>query len=135
MKILIKQLKREHVYIRDKFTKANELGIGTDKGYAEAWGARNVLISHLLKEDELLYPALLRAAENNDELQYVLVTFDNEIKDVGRLINEFYSGYTVKTDSPSMADKFIFAFERLKSRMKSEEDFLFNEFLKLNNIR
>ena len=132
---LIEQLKTEHASILERLIRGNELGLGTDDGYREAWAIKDILSSHLLKEDRLFYPALRRAAKNNDDLQILLVTLDDDIKAVGSLVDEFYSSYTVKTDLPGIADKFTFVFEKLRSRMKNEEDFLFDEFLKLNDAQ
>ena len=133
MEDLIAQLKKEHEYVLEKFTKVNELGLGTDGGYAEAWGAKDALFSHLQKEDKLLYPYLRRAAEENDELRSMLVIFSDEMEAVAILADKFYSRYTVKTDLPSITDKFKVVYEQIKLRVKHEEEFIFKEFSKLNN--
>jgi hypothetical protein len=133
MRNLIQQLKNEHAFILEKFTKVSEIGLGTDEGHTAVWEAKDALFSHLLKEDRLLYPPLLRAAEKNGDLRDILATFNDEINALALIVDEFYSGYTVKTDLPSIYNKFQIVFEQLKIRIKHEEDFLFNEFSKLSH--
>ena len=92
MSQLTELLKIEHNSIIMALREVKELGIWTETGQAKLMAIKYKLLSHLSKEDELLYPVLEKASVGDPELQQTLSAIYST--NDGILINEFSSSKT-----------------------------------------
>ncbi|MFW6014055.1 MAG: hemerythrin domain-containing protein [Nanoarchaeota archaeon] len=60
---LVNELHEEHNYIKELLEKIRAKGITSDDGKTELFRVKDLLLSHIKKEDEKLYPVLKEYAE------------------------------------------------------------------------
>ena len=63
---LVAELKKEHGVITETLNKVFDAGIISEEGQNLLLAAKSGLITHLMNEDERLYPVLNNAAESDD---------------------------------------------------------------------
>ncbi len=69
MSALIDEFKKDHSEIIDTLKEIKELGVLSEEGQAKLISAKESLLEHLRKEDELLYPVLRKEAEHNEKAE------------------------------------------------------------------
>ncbi len=79
MSALIDEFKKDHSEIIDTLKEIKELGVLSEEGQAKLISAKESLLEHLRKEDELLYPVLKKEAEHNEKLNYYTTLTNKEI--------------------------------------------------------
>lgn len=132
MSKLIDELKNDHVRIIDELNKVNELGVTTKEGQDKLISARTGLIAHLKKEDEKLYPALRMAAEKDEDIKQIVDTFAKDMDVVSAAAFEFFGQYSGGGSGMKFAMDFGRFFGTFKTRMRKEENILYQEYEKLN---
>jgi len=80
MSKLINDLKEEHSKILDVLNEVRTIGINKPEAQELLLSAKQALLAHLEKEDEELYPALRKEAENNFELKKDLINFARDME-------------------------------------------------------
>ncbi len=129
MSVLIEELKREHSEILASLNEANEIGILSREGQAKLMSVKAVFLEHLKKEDEQLYPALIKSFK---ETKITLNLFSMDMENVSRTALEFFDKYSDGVIDAEFEGKFETLFVALGKRIRSEEDLLFEEYEKMN---
>ena len=129
---LIAELKKEHKIILDILNEVKAAGITTKSGQQKLLSARDLLLSHMHKEDERYYPALKKAAENNKDLRIMLDYFVKDMEVVSRKAMQFFNKYSQGGNEAEFAGEFKILYMTLKDRIHTEEATLFEKFNQLS---
>jgi hypothetical protein len=133
MSNLIEELKNEHKIILDILNQVKTLGISSKTGQEKLLSARNLLISHMKKEDEKYYPAFTRAAANNKDLKIMLVYFVKDMEVVSKKALDLFNKYSQGGDEAEFAGDFKLLYMTLKDRIRIEEETLFKKFNEISD--
>jgi hemerythrin-like domain-containing protein len=128
---LLEVLKAEHIVIFNVLKEAINLCVSTSKGHEKLMHSKDTMLEHLDKEDEEFYPALRKAAENDDRLRQLLVQFDDDMKEVSEVAHDFFNRYSTGCTDIDFLQDFGMFFMMLKERMSKEENVLFPEYEKI----
>jgi len=133
---LISILKKEHVDITGALDRTSKVGIGTKEGQSELFKAKNLLLNHLKKEDEKLYPILNEAAKNNEHLRRTLKSFAEDMDKISAAALSFFDKYATGGSGIEFAKDFGGLYSKLSMRIRKEETILYDLFdsLDSNNI-
>jgi len=125
---LIEELKKEHKLILDILDQVKTLGISSRSGREKLLSARDLLIAHMTKEDEMYYPELRRAAENSRDLKIMLDYFLKDMEDVSNKAMHLFSKYSQGGDEAEFAGEIKLLYVTLRDRIQTEEHVLFSKF-------
>jgi hypothetical protein len=125
---LIEELKEEHKILLDILNQVKALGISSKSGQEKLLSAKDLLISHINKEDERYYPAFTRAAANNKELKIMLDYFVKDMEVVSKHAMDLFSKYSRGGDEAEFAGDLKLLYMTLKDRIRIEEETLFKKF-------
>lgn len=128
MSELIEELKQEHLEILATLNKANEIGISAAEVQTILLSAEASLLSHLRKEDEQFYPVLRKEAENSKELRNTLDLFAMDMENVTRSAQEFFYKYSEGVLGKDFVGDFEKLFIAIGTRIKNEEEVLYDEY-------
>jgi iron-sulfur cluster repair protein YtfE (RIC family) len=128
MSKLLEELKSEHKVILDILGQAKTRGISSRAGQEKLISARDLLMAHMRKEDEMYYPALRRAAENDRELKILLDYFVKDMEDVSKMAMRLFDRYAQGGDEAAFAGEIKLLYLTLKDRILTEEETLFEKF-------
>ena len=131
MNTLIEELKNDHAEIVKVLTKVKELGISSKGGQEMHLAAKEGLLAHLKKEDERLYPALRRSAENNPGLKQTLDMFTKDMASISKAAIDFFGKYTGGGSGIEFAKDFGGLVGVLGGRIQKEEKIIYAEYEKL----
>ncbi len=132
MSALIDEFKKDHSEIIDTLKEIKELGVLSEEGQAKLISAKESLLEHLRKEDELLYPVLKKEAEHNDRLKELLDVFAKDMENVSRVVMDFFDKYSEDVIDSAVTDEFEHLFAAFRNRIRHEEDILYEEHEKIN---
>jgi hemerythrin superfamily protein len=125
---LTQELRDEHAKILNTLIQAKELCVKTLAGHDKLNESITALLAHLKKEDELFYPKLKKAAKNDPQLQTMLKLFEDDIKTVTEMADNFRWQYTDDCESLDFITEFGTLFIMLRDRITREENTLFPEY-------
>jgi len=132
MSALIDEFKKDHSEIIDTLKEIKELGVLSEEGQAKLISAKESLLEHLRKEDELLYPVLKKEAEHNEKLKELLDVFAKDMENVSRVVMDFFDKYSEDVIDSAVTDEFEHLFAAFRNRIRHEEDILYEEYEKLD---
>lgn len=132
MSALIDEFKKDHSEIIDTLKEIKELGVLSEEGQAKLISAKESLLEHLRKEDELLYPVLKKEAEHNEKLKELLDVFAKDMESVSRVVMDFFDKYSEDVIDSAVTDEFEHLFAAFRNRIRHEEDILYEEHEKIN---
>ena len=132
MSELIEEFKRDHAEIMDILNEAKELGILSKEGQAKLISIKTHLLAHLKKEDEKLYPALRKEAEDNERLRNTLDLFALDMETVSSVVQEFFDKYSGGEIDGNFSLNFESLSVTLSTRIMNEEDALYEEYEEIN---
>lgn len=132
MSQLIVELKKEHAAIANILGEVSKQGITSKEGQMKLMDAKKGLLAHLKKEDDQLYPALKRAAQNDKNLGYTLDVYARDMEGITTAAIAFFSKYAQGGSGLEFAKDIGGLFSTLKSRIRKEEDVLYKEYDRLN---
>ena len=132
MSALINEFKKDHSEIIDTLKEIKELGVLSEEGQAKLISAKESLLEHLRKEDELLYPVLKKEAEHNEKLKELLDVFAKDMENVSRVVMDFFDKYSEDVIDSAVTDEFEHLFAAFRNRIRHEEDILYEEYEKIN---
>jgi len=132
MSALIDEFKKDHSEIIDTLKEIKELGVLSEEGQAKLISAKESLLEHLRKEDELLYPVLRKEAEQNEKLKELLDVFAKDMENVSRVVMDFFDKYSEDVIDSAVTDEFEHLFAAFRNRIRHEEDILYEEHEKIN---
>ena len=131
MSILIEELKKEHSEILDALNEIKELGILSKEGQDKLMSLEVSLLAHLEIEDEQLYPALRKEAENSNSIKDTLDLFAIDMENVSKIVREFFEKYSEGfsgMDIKELSEDFENLLSALTKRICNEEDSLYEEY-------
>jgi len=128
MSNLIDELKNEHRIMLDVLDQVRQLGISSVTGQDKFLSIRDLLISHMRKEDERYYPALERAAETNETLKVTLDYFARDMEVVSRRAMKLFDKYARGGSETEFSGDVKLLYMMLRDRIQIEEDTLFKKY-------
>ena len=128
----IDEFRIEHLKIMQGLMQVKALGVSSREGQKMLRAARKMLLEHLKKEDELLYPALRNAAGRNPELQLTLDVMEADLREVTRIAIDFFDTYTEDSRGLAFFTDFGKLFMTLQERVIKEDKFLFSQLGKIS---
>ncbi len=132
MSALIEELKKDHSEIVATLNEVKKLGILSKEGQTKLLSVKESLLAHLRKEDGQLYPALKKGAEHNKDLKNTLDLFAMDMENVSRVVREFYDKYSEGSLGEEFAREFEKLFASINSRIRHEEEALYDEYEYMN---
>jgi hypothetical protein len=135
MNNLIEELRKEHKEIFNMLKKVIDYHVSTEMGQERLFLTREVLLEHLKKEDREFYPILYKAAKSDEKLEKLLCAYEDNMREVTKLSNEFFENHSKGDLWPHFFKDFVVLFIKLKDRTAKEENVFFNEFEKLMGHR
>lgn len=129
----IQEIKKEHLFILDTLEGVMKAGVGTHEAREKLRQAKTKLLSHLTKEDELIYPALADIAADDAALKQTLDVMAKELSDISRLVADFFAKYidgreAEARDSLDFATDFGRIYSALCSRVTREENLFYDKY-------
>lgn len=128
MSSLLEELKNEHRIMLDILDQVKLLGISSRTGQEKFLSIRDLLISHMKKEDEKYYPALIKAAESNMELKMTLDYFARDLEVVTRRTMQLFEKYSQGGTETEFTGDVTLLYMTLKDRIRIEEETLFKKY-------
>jgi len=125
---LIEELKSEHRIMLEMLNGIKATGISSKTGQEKLKQARDVLLSHMSKEDERYYPALRKAAEDDKDLKIMLDYFVKDMEFVSKEAARLFDKYSEGGNESDFASDFKMLYVTLKDRIRTEEETLFQKF-------
>ncbi len=132
MSALIDELKEEHSEIIATLNEAKELDILSKEGQTKLMSVKALLLTHLKKEDEQIYPILRKIVGNNKQLERTLDLIAIHMENVSRVVIEFFDTYSGGVLCTELRELFDSLFAVLSIRIRSEEDILYEVYEKMN---
>jgi len=128
MSNLIDELKNEHRIMLNVLDQVKQLGISSETGQEKFLSIRDMLISHMKKEDERYYPALKRAAEYNETLRVTLDYFVRDMEVVSHRALQLFDKYARGGSETEFSGDVKLLYMLLRDRIQIEEDTLFKKY-------
>ncbi len=94
MSKLIEELTEEHKQLSTIFNTIISSGLTSDKGLRLVTQSKELLLNHLKKEDDRLYPPLRKLAKTNPYINNTLNYYEQELASVTSFALNFYNKYT-----------------------------------------
>lgn len=132
MNDLIKHLNEDHNAIRQLSDKVFDYIVSNEKKMEFVKKLKDLILSHIEKEDKYLYPFLQKEAENNHALKSKLEFFAKDWEGTSKFALYYikkYSAGKFDDDFPKDTAKII---STLRQRMMKEEISLYSEYEKRN---
>ncbi len=126
MKDFIEELKDEHVRLIHAFEEVKRAADDPETRDTAVMRLRDILISHLKRENERLYPQLYNRFQGEKEKKDIVESF-MAIEDVLPRIDNILRAYVDgrENNGISLSDLNNRLYEEFKVRLKREEDYLF----------
>ncbi len=128
MNALIQELQNEHAALLEILGEVKALGISSQAGQERLLSARDLLLAHMRKEDELFYPRLRKAAESDRELAVLMKFFIADMEAVSAKAMRLFNKYDRGGDEMEFAGEIKLLYLTLKDRIQTEEQKLFRKF-------
>ena len=131
---LIIDLVDEHKQILHFFEEIQKIGLSSEQKFELLLKIKDLLLNHLNKEDNHLYPPLTDKAKSDSFLQIKLNTFGTEMDNITAWVNDFYNKYTSPADlsKPSYPKDIAYFLFTLKNRVMKEEISIYKAYDELN---
>jgi len=128
MSILIEELKKEHAEIVATLNEVKKLGILSKEGQDKLMSVEASLLAHLEIEDDQMYPALRKEAEQNKDLKNTLDLFAMDMDNVSKVVRDFFDKYSEEVSGEELPKDFENLCTALSKRISNEEDSLYEEY-------
>ena len=129
---LVSELKRQHNQIVSMLQEVKTLGIASDEGKKKLISAKNLLISHLKKEDAEFYPELKRMAKGDESVTSMVDFYTKDMESISAKAIEFFNTYENGGNGLKFSQDFGTLVGILSSRIKKEENILYQKFDELS---
>lgn len=134
---MIEKFKKEHNIIIETLMEVEKTGLKGEKSLANLAKAKNLLLEHLTKEDQQLYPFLLGSPDEG--IAAVANEFKEEIEAVSPMVLSFFDKYLsnnpekdVTMDTEGKEEEFKKDFDSLTqlllARIEKEEEILYPSY-------
>jgi iron-sulfur cluster repair protein YtfE (RIC family) len=131
MNYILDILRTEHRMIMNLLNKLRSEGMTSADAVNELIAARNLLLQHLRKEDEIIFPVLYKGAEKNREFAGKLEHHDEAMVRITDKVLEYFSTYSDGKNGGNFTRDTKTVYEMLKTRILNEETILFPEYERL----
>ena len=128
--MLIEELKKEHMVIVDTLKDAHKIGILNAEGRKKLLSLKDILLAHMKKEDDKLYPPLKSAAEKDENFRVALDYFASNMSDISQKATHFFEKFSAGGDTMEFIREYKDLLSTLTERIEKEESILFSEFYK-----
>jgi hypothetical protein len=128
MSILIEELKKEHAEIVATLKEVKKLGILSKEGQDKLMSVEASLLAHLEIEDDQMYPALQKEAEQNKDLKNTLDLFSMDMDNVSKIVQDFFDKYSEEFSGEELQKDFETLYTALSKRISNEEESLYEEY-------
>ena len=128
MSALIEKLKEEHSLIISALEEVKRLKADTKDGQNKLLEAKDILLSHIEREDAEFYPPILMAAEKNKYLKQTLNMFAADMSAISSFVLDFYEQYDILKTDPDFSYRFEDLVTLLTTRVEREERILFPRY-------
>ncbi len=128
MSTLLVKLRQEHVEILHRLDAIKTLGAASDAGRAALAQLGEMVVGHLGREDDEVYPRLRAVATREPRLKKTLDFFAAESREISDLARRFFSARLEGSGDFEVAQEFGTLCARLTARARREETVLFPEF-------
>ncbi|MCP4151290.1 MAG: hemerythrin domain-containing protein [bacterium] len=133
MSNLIKELIKDHTVITETLNKVKSLGITTQEGQKTLLSVKNMLLAHLKKEDDKLYPLLSKAAEKDVNLKRTLGIFAKDMEEISKTALQFFEKYSGGGAGLEFAKDFGRLHATLAQRISKEENIIYKKYDQLEH--
>ncbi len=135
MSTLVEEFKSEHLQISDLLLKAREEGVSSQKGKGLILSAKKLLLAHLNKEDQYLYPVLREAAQKNENLQSTLTDYALDMDKISADVMAFFSLYESTDNTAENFQKDCNnLIKALSKRIAKEEAVLYKTYDQISKV-
>ncbi len=122
---LVETLKNEHKVLKALLREIQISGIATEATQSNLKKSKTILLAHLKKEDEQLYPALKKLEDGKQ----IANAFQEEMKAISNAVLEFYGKYEGDVGNPMTFAKDFGSFVgALNNRIIKEEVTLYPKY-------
>lgn len=129
MDMLIHTLKKQHGEILALFTDIKVGTINTEDGQKKLAKSKELLLAHLKLEDEKLYPALIEAAKQDNQLKSLVQGYITEMNEISVVALDFFKKYSgQKMQGMEFAKDYGKFIAALQQRIRREESVLYTEY-------
>jgi len=124
----------EHKQMLHFFEEIQKIGLSSEQKFDLLIKIKDLLLNHLKKEDNYLYPPLTDKAKSDAFLQIKLKTFGSEMDNITAWVNDFYEKYTSPADlsKPSYPKDIAYFLFTLKNRIMKEEISIYKAYDELD---
>ncbi len=127
---LLEELKREHLALIDDLREVHKLGIVNIEGRNKLMSMKNILLDHMKKEDQHLYPMLMKESEKDENFKVALDFFASNMEQISKQALVFFDKYADGGNEKEFLIDYKNLLSCLTERIDKEEKILFNEFYK-----
>jgi len=127
MSPLINTFKIHHIEILSLLDKAQKIGPHSDEGKKLLFKGKNLIISHLGREDKELYPKM----NKYEKTKIISDRFSTEMKDLSKIALDLFNRVESGDDGLETAKLLGKVIANLKIRIRNEEKYLYPEYEKL----
>ena len=135
MEMLTTELKNEHNILLNMINEIKESGISTEAGLQKLVESKSILLNHLTKEDNFLYPPLLKRAKRDPYLKALLYDLSVDMDEITKAALAFYQKYENTKighfDDSEFGKEISMILIKLTARISLENRKLYPEFDKL----
>jgi DUF438 domain-containing protein len=133
MDTLTKHLNNEHRDLLIKLNRVKMLGRISPEAKDLLFNSKQILLSHLKKEDERLYPILEKAGENNEKINKLAKTFASKMETISTGAIDFLKKYEKENEGIKFAADLGGLLVTLRHRVFKEESALYEMFNEIKN--
>ncbi len=131
MSNIIEELKSEHIEIQKTFNSLYTLStLKSEEAKKKIEQAKEILINHLVKEDEKIYPFLYKISRNDTNLKKTLEVFAKDAKEITDKAIKFFDKY-LNTKNPSVLEftrELGDLYASISRRIFKEENVIYKRF-------
>ena len=128
---LVEQLKIEHEALLNNFQDVLKTGVAKPAGIQKLMATKLLLLRHLRREENEMYPVLQRGAATNEALRTMLDDLAAEYEELARHLMDFFERYENGGEGLQFARELGKLQGMLSSRIRREENRVYPVFEKL----
>ncbi len=125
---LIDQLRLEHTELSTSFGSLRDVDISSEEGRGRLKSIKSLLLSHLRRENEELYPKLREVATNDQKLGRTIEWFTRDTARITAVLILFFDQYADGGDKIAFMRDFKRLGTILNALIEQEEKFIFDEY-------
>ncbi len=126
---LVNELHEEHNYMKELLEKIRAKGLTSEESRNELFRVKELLLSHMKKEDEKLYPVLKENAEKEDRFEETLRWYVDEMESISKKALDFFNKYeNINNNSVEFSKDIGELIALLTQRIRKDEMVLFQKY-------